>query len=260
MIFSLCEWGVQAPWLWAPQVGHSWRTTADISPTWSAILSNLDGTIGLAQFAGPGAWNDPDMLEIGNGKLNPAQERSHFALWVILKAPLLIGADLRKLNPDALALLKSRELLAVHQDELGVAGDLVWKQGAREVYACPLKGRDRAVVLFSRHFIEYKPTIIAVKWEEIGLEPGTRAAVRDLLNKRDFGVFIGSFAAAVAPHDVVAVRVAPIDGLGDEEWRPWHGKSIYGHHTEEESEWVARTLLNRSSRGIVGDQTYYAEL
>jgi alpha-galactosidase len=161
VVFSLCEWGAQAPWLWARAVGHSWRTTVDIRDAWESVLANLDSSIGLARFAGPGGWNDLDMLEVGNRGLTRGQERAHFALWALLKSPLLVGADLRTLDPASLAILTAREVIAAHQDELGVAGELIWKQGPREVYAAPLKGGARAVVFFNRHLIEYRPTRIA---------------------------------------------------------------------------------------------------
>ena len=174
------------------QVGNSWRTTRDIEPSWLSMLHNLDNSVGLARYAGPGGWNDPDMLEVGSawgrvgwgeggaggkagglapaparaelperarapmpptphpasppslqvgvvpasgGGLKPQEERAHFALWALLKAPLIIGADLRHISNSSLAVLKAREVIAVNQDDLGVAGDLVWKEGAKEVRA-----------------------------------------------------------------------------------------------------------------------------
>ncbi|KAK9811915.1 hypothetical protein WJX72_012363 [[Myrmecia] bisecta] len=151
ILYSLCDWGVGDPWLWAPKVGNSWRTTGDIANNWDAMLRCLDNTVGLSRFAGPGGWNDPDMLEVGNGQLTYNEERAHFALWALLKSPLLIGADLRTLSKSALSVLTAAEVIAANQDPLGVAGDLIWKEGPIEVYAGPLQGGDRAVVLFNRH-------------------------------------------------------------------------------------------------------------
>ncbi|KAJ9533678.1 hypothetical protein QJQ45_026749, partial [Haematococcus lacustris] len=120
------------------------------------ILHCADSTIGLAKFAGPGGWNDPDMLEVGNGALSVGQQRAHFALWAVLKAPLLIGADLRRLPPASLAILKAREVIAVNQDELGAAGDLLWAEGTLQVWGAPLAGGAWAVVLLNRQSV-YDP-------------------------------------------------------------------------------------------------------
>eukprot|EP00884_Botryococcus_braunii_P001120 jgi/Botrbrau1/11008/Bobra.101_1s0006.1 len=159
ILYSMCDWGSGDPWVWGRQVGNSWRTTGDITPTWQGILSCLDNTVGLAQYAGPGGWNDPDLLEVGNGELTVQEQRAHFALWALLKAPLMVSADLRRLKAETLDILLAQEVIEVNQDPLGVAGDLVWKQGPYEVYAGPLKGGGRAVVLFKpallRHAVSH---------------------------------------------------------------------------------------------------------
>lgn len=234
MVYSLCEWGAESPWLWADKLAHSWRTTIDIAPTWNSVLSNLDASIGLARFAGPGGWNDADMLEIGNGNLTPPQQRSHFVLWVLLKSPLLIGADLRRLDPDALSLLKNEELIAIHQDDLGVAGELVWKQGPREIYATILADGSRAVVFFNRHFIEYKPTYVTVTWSELGLPCDSDAFVRNVLEKQDVGVARGNLTVAVPPYDVVVVRVTPTSIVPEMmHWRPWNNQPMFDSHVQQ---------------------------
>lgn len=127
ILYSLCDWGVAEPWLWGESTGNSWRTTVDSAGNWNSVMSNLDNNIGLACFARRGAWNDPDMLQIGNG-LTMAEQRSHFALWSLLKSPLMISTDLTQLDAGALAILKAPEIIAVHQDDLDVPGDLIWKQ------------------------------------------------------------------------------------------------------------------------------------
>ena len=127
IVYSLCDWGVAEPWLWAAGVGNSWRTTVDSAPNWRSVMHNLDGNVGLARFARPGAWNDPDMLQVGNG-LTPGEQRSHFALWCLLKSPLMISSPLKGLDQTALAVVMAPEVIAVHRDKLGVAGDLIWKQ------------------------------------------------------------------------------------------------------------------------------------
>ncbi|KAL4435858.1 hypothetical protein ABPG77_000620 [Micractinium sp. CCAP 211/92] len=228
VVYSLCEWGVADPWLWAPEVGNSYRTTEDIEPTWSSILKILDYSTGLARFAGPGSWLDPDMLEVGNGLLTLGEQRAHFALWALLKSPLLIGADLRTIHPDSLAILKAREVIAINQDELGVAGDLIWQQGASRVYAAPLAGGGRAVVLLNLHTTggQYLVSNISVSWAQLGLPAGTAAAVRDLYAEADLGTFTDSFAAEVTAHDVRVVRITPLGGRTHDSWRPWHAQPI----------------------------------
>ena len=231
MVYSLCEWGAQSPWLWANKLAHSWRTTIDIAPNWNSILSNLDSSIGLARFAGPGGWNDADMLEVGNGDLTPAQQRSHFVLWVLLKSPLLIGADLRLLDTDALNLLKNEELIAIHQDELGIAGELVWKQGPREIYSVILADGSRAVVFFNRQFIDYTPVYVTVTWSQLGLPHNTEASVRNVLDHQDMGVVCGNLTVAVPPFDVVVVRITPKVVTPDMmHWRPWDNQPMFGDH------------------------------
>ncbi|KAL4458746.1 hypothetical protein ABPG75_013611 [Micractinium tetrahymenae] len=230
VLYSLCEWGVADPWLWAPEVGNSWRTTEDIEPTWSSILKILDYSTGLARFAGPGHFGDLDMLEVGNGELTLGEQRAHFALWALFKSPLLIGADLRTIHPDSLAILKAREVIAINQDELGVAGDLIWQQGASRVYAAPLAGGGRAVVLLNLHTPggQYVVSNISVSWEELGLPAGTPAAVRDLYATADLGTFTDSFTAEVTAHDVRVVRIVPLGGLKHDSWRPWFSQTIRG--------------------------------
>eukprot|EP00887_Chlorella_sp_A99_P006558 scaffold3.g6558.t1 len=237
IVFSMCEWGVADVWQWGRTVGNSWRTTADIDASWDSILVNLDNTVGTARFAGPGGWNDPDMLEVGVGnKLMLNEERAHFALWALLKSPLLVGADLRRISPASLAVLKAREVIGVNQDALGVAGDLIWKQGAREVYAAPLSGGARAVVLLNRHTLggQYPLVNITVWWAQLGYPPAAAAVVRDLWAGRDLGTFTGSFTGQVDVHDAAALRITPVDKVeGADGWRPWQGQPVYAEDENE---------------------------
>ncbi|WIA22757.1 hypothetical protein OEZ86_009714 [Tetradesmus obliquus] len=204
--FSMCEWGVAGPWHWARSVGNSWRTDADIAPSWDSVLRCLDnGAAGLSKYAGPGGWNDPDMLEVGVGGLTPAQQRSHFALWALAKAPLLIGADLSDISATSLKILLSKEVIAINQDSLGVAGDIIWKEGPLEIWAAPLDGDARAVILFNRHHAGL-PEQISVTWAQLGYKPGFKAAVRDLFAETDLGVYEQGFTATVANYDVAVLR------------------------------------------------------
>jgi len=257
IVYSLCDWGVLDPWLgWAKNISHSWRTTQDIAPNWNSILANLDSSIGLAQFAGPGGWNDADMLEIGVGNsLTHNQERAHFALWSLLKSPLLIGADLRIITPDSLNILKAKEIIAMNQDALGVAGELVWKQGPKEIYAAPLAGGSRGLVFLNRHCggtNQYPTVNMTVHWSEIGLPDGMEAWVRDLWRQIDLPrTYNSSFTASVELHDGAAFKVTPVslDLKKDhkmiallDEWRPWKGNPSFVVHSEDLGELSKRNV------------------
>lgn len=105
IFFSMCQWGEESPWIWASPVGNSWRTTGDIGDNYKSFLTILDKQIGLSHYAGPGGWNDPDMLEVGNGQMTNDEYQSHFALWAALKAPLLIGCSLTGISKETLNIL-----------------------------------------------------------------------------------------------------------------------------------------------------------
>ncbi|PIA35327.1 hypothetical protein AQUCO_03500016v1 [Aquilegia coerulea] len=131
--FSLCEWGDEDPATWAPSIGNSWRTTGDIEDNWGSMISRADENDKWASYAGPGAWNDPDMLEIGNGGMTTEEYRSHMSIWALVKAPLLIGCDIRSMSNESYELLSNKEVIAVNQDRLGVQGKKVKKDGDLEV-------------------------------------------------------------------------------------------------------------------------------
>src|SRR6266849_1019285 len=125
IVLSICEWGTNQPWEWGPKTGNLWRTTDDIEDGWPAMLVNLDLSAQHAYTAGPGAWNDPDMLEVGNGGMTDDEYRAHVSLWAILAAPLIAGNDIRAMAPATRDVLTNREVIAVDQDSLGVEGALV---------------------------------------------------------------------------------------------------------------------------------------
>ena len=172
IVFSMCEWGTAKPWLWAKDIGNLWRTTGDIKDCWSCkgewdngFLTNLDLQIGLESFAGPGHWNDPDMLEVGNGGMTTTEYRSHFSLWALLAAPLIAGNDLRTMTPEIRDILTAPEVIAVNQDALGKQGARVWKDGDLEVWSKQMKDGSRAVILFNRGAAAADVT---VNWVDIG--------------------------------------------------------------------------------------------
>jgi alpha-galactosidase len=212
IVFSLCEWGSNKPWLWAKDVGNLWRTTGDISDCWECKKGRLsfeqimDLQVGLETYAGPGHWNDPDMLEVGNGGMTTTEYRSHFSLWCILAAPLMAGNDLKNMSPEIKEILTNKEVIAIDQDPLGMQGRRVRKDGDSEVWAKQIKDGGRAVVLFNRGASEAE---ISVSWEDLGYPAHLSAAVRDLWAKKDLGKSTASFAAKVPSHGVALLRITP---------------------------------------------------
>jgi len=214
IVLSICEWGTAKPWLWGKAVGGNlWRTTGDIRDQWESkdhhhlgMLDILDLQVGLDSFAGPGHWNDPDMLEVGNGGMTTEEYRAHFSLWSILAAPLIAGNDLRDMKPEIHDILTNKEVVAVNQDVLGSEGRRVLKNGDLEVWAKQMQDGSRAVVLLNRAVTEQE---IGFSWENLGYPSHLNASVRDLWKAKDLGQFKGNFSARVAPHSVVMVRVAP---------------------------------------------------
>lgn len=175
--FSLCEWGQEDPATWAPKIGNSWRTTGDIADNWLSMTSRADENDKWASYAAPGGWNDPDMLEIGNGGMTFEEYRSHFSIWALSKAPLLIGCDVKAMDNITHSLLSNIEVIAVNQDKLGVQGKKVKKDGDLEVWAGPLRHNRTAVVLWNR---SPSTATITAYWSDIGLNPTTVVNARDL--------------------------------------------------------------------------------
>ena len=215
IVYSLCEWGSTKPWQWAKDVGNLWRATGDIQNCWDCKESKWDGLgvvhildlmDGLEYAAGPGHWNDPDMLEVGNGKLSPDESRAHFGMWCMLAAPLISGNDLRHMDADTIAILTNKEVIAIDQDPLGKEASRVRKDGDKEVWARELAGGNRAVALLNR---AATPQEITVKWEDIGYPAHFSAALHDVWQHKDLGTMTGSFTATVASHAAVIVTVKP---------------------------------------------------
>ncbi|QEE26370.1 glycoside hydrolase family 27 protein [Rhodanobacter glycinis] len=151
IVYSLCQYGWDAPWEWADQpsiAGNLWRTTGDITPEWDRIYSIASSQAGLAKYAGPGHWNDPDMLEVGNGKLTPAENRSHFTWWAMLAAPLLAGNDLAHMPKSVKAILTNKNVIAIDQDALGRQAKRAYVDGEVEVWTRPLNHGAMAIAIF----------------------------------------------------------------------------------------------------------------
>ncbi|KAI0520399.1 hypothetical protein KFK09_007871 [Dendrobium nobile] len=196
IFFSLCEWGQEDPATWAGSVGNSWRTTGDIEDSWDSMTSRADLNDIWASYAGPGGWNDPDMLEVGNGGMTIEEYRSHFSIWALAKAPLLIGCDVRFMSNETLAILSNSEVIAVNQDKLGVQGKKVKSNGNLEVWAGPLSGGKVAVVLWNRGSSQAS---ITVDFADIGLNSSSVVGARDLW-KHSTTSAKGKLTATTASH------------------------------------------------------------
>ncbi|MFH9070068.1 NPCBM/NEW2 domain-containing protein [Streptomyces alboflavus] len=204
IVYSICEWGENKPWEWAADVGHLWRTTGDISDNWGSMLAIMKKNLPLARHAGPGRWNDPDMLEVGNGGMTATEYRTHFSMWSIMAAPLLIGSDLRKVSPETFDILGNREVIAVDQDPLGKQGHVVSSEGGRWVVAKEMKDGSRAVALFNE---TGSPKTITTTAKAVGLPAADGYSLRDLWKHESYNV-AGTISATVPAHGTVLVRVA----------------------------------------------------
>jgi alpha-galactosidase len=203
IVYSLCQYGEDAVWKWGASVGGNlWRTTGDISDNYTRMADIGFGQAGLAPFAGPGHWNDPDMLEVGNGHMNDDEYRTHMSLWAILAAPLLAGNDLTSMTPETVALLTNKEVIAVDQDPLGKEGDRVYAEGPIEVWSRPLAGGALAVGIFNR---QQRPMVAHVDFHKLGFAKGVNA--RDLWQHKDLGRLSPRYDAAIPAHGVLMLRV-----------------------------------------------------
>ena len=222
IVLSICEWGKAQPWLWGKRVGGNlWRATGDIQDRWEGkkewspgdccsygVVDIIDAVADLYSYAGPGHWNDPDMLEVGNGGMTDTEYRSHFSFWALLAAPLIAGNDLRTMPPEIHDILTNKEVIAINQDPLGRQGRRVRKDNQLkvDVWAKQLTDGSRAVILFNRGTAEQN---IAVNWEEIGYPANIVASVRDLWQHKDLGKQTGKTAATVPAHGVAMLAVRP---------------------------------------------------
>jgi alpha-galactosidase len=204
IVYSICEWGKNKPWNWAPSVGNLWRTTGDISANWASMISRAHSNESHASAAGPGHWNDPDMLEVGNGSLSATENRTHFSLWAEMAAPLLIGTDLRKANATTFSILSNPDVIAVDQDSLGRQGTVVSSSGGLVVYTKPLANGDRAVLLLNETGATATVSTTAAK---AGLPGAASYSLLDLWSKAT-RTTSGAISAPVPSHGVVMYRVS----------------------------------------------------
>ncbi len=204
IVFSLCQYGFQNVWEWGPSVGGNlWRTTGDISDNYDRMSVIGFQQSGLGKYAGPGHWNDPDMLEIGNGGMNHNEYITHMTLWAVLAAPLLAGNDLSKMTDDAKSILLNKSVIAVDQDKLGKQGYRVSEVGPLEIWEKPLSGGAKAVALFNRG---ESTSPITLELKAVGFGGG--AKLHDLWSDQDVAANGGSYTAQVPSHGAVLLKIS----------------------------------------------------
>ncbi|MGQ9621337.1 MAG: glycoside hydrolase family 27 protein [Bacteroidales bacterium] len=164
IVFSICEWGSNNPWEWGSEIGHLWRTTGDISDNWNSMISIFDRQKDLARYAGPGGWNDPDMLEVGNGGMTTEEYKTHFSLWCMLAAPLIAGNDLATMTPETRAILTNKEMIAVNQDTLGQQATCYRDDYGYQIWVKTLANNEKAVCLLNKS--DEKKSVL-VNFEEL---------------------------------------------------------------------------------------------
>jgi alpha-galactosidase len=205
IVYSLCQYGHAEVWKWGPKVGGNlWRTTGDISDNRRSMETIGFNQFDIAPYARPGHWNDPDMLEVGNGGMTNDEYRTHMSLWSLLAAPLLAGNDLRTMSAETKSILMNKEVIAIDQDPDAKPVKKISEQGSTLVVARPLKDNTVAVGLFNRGEVA---ATLAIPWADLGLQ-GT-LKVRDLWAHKDLGAITDQFSATVPSHGVVMITVKP---------------------------------------------------
>jgi alpha-galactosidase len=206
IVFSLCQYGWDAVWEWAPALGGNlWRTTGDITPQWDRIYTILSQQEGLEKYAGPGHWNDPDMLEVGNGKLTLAENRAHFSMWAMLAAPLLAGNDLPNMKPEIRDILTNRDVIAIDQDRLGKQGSRIYSDGEVDVWTRNLEGGALAIAVLNAGDFRYSTHPFHLDLGKLGLHGPQQG--KDLWTGKDIEL-TDNMPLEIGRHDVLLVRIA----------------------------------------------------
>lgn len=220
--YSLCEWGMNQPWKWGAKAGNLWRTTHDIKPFWASMLAIYEMNVRLYKYAQVGAWNDPDMLEVGVGQLNMEENKTHFSLWCMMAAPLILGNDIRKfINPDGtvdennkvLEILKNKELIAVDQDKRGIQAKRIFTDGISDILAKPLENHELAVCLFNK---SNKPKEMQISLSKLHSDPFVDLPIKasyeatNLWENETFELK-EVIQVTVAPHGVAVYKIKAID-------------------------------------------------
>jgi len=220
IVFSICEWGESQPWKWAKGIGHLWRTTADIRDCYQCkfewggvgVLDIIDTLAELYPYAGPGHWNDAEMLEIGNGGMSRVEYITHFSMWSMLAAPLMAGNDLRSMDKETVEILTNKEVIAVDQDSLGQQARRFMDMGEYEIWAKPLAKGELAVCFLNRSDKEWsldynwkKNTIYFAS--EVNINKN-EYAIRDLWKHKDIGTTRTNTGYNIPAHGVLMVRLS----------------------------------------------------
>jgi len=211
IVFSICEWGNSRPWTWATSVGHLWRTTEDILDCyecttdwggmgWSLILDKQEG---LEKYAGPGHWNDPDMLEVGNKGLKFNESQAHFSFWCLLAAPLMAGNDIRTMSDSTKSILTNKDAISVNQDVLGIEGSKKYDNGDFEIWTKPLKNNEIAVILFNRNKLTNN---FKVDWNSAGINGSYN--LNDIWLHKDLGNSDKMTSFTIPGHSVIFLRLS----------------------------------------------------
>jgi alpha-galactosidase len=206
IVYSFCQYGTDAVWEWGPAAGGNlWRTTGDISPRWDRMYVILSEQAGLEKYAGPGHWNDPDMLEVGNGRLTLPENRLHFSMWAMLAAPLLAGNDLPNMKPEIKSILTNRDVIAIDQDRLGKQGSRAYTEGEVEVWTRHLAGGAMAIAVINLGDSRYSSHPFHLNLAQLGLH-GTQTG-KDLWTGKTV-TLKDNQPIELAEHDVLLVRIA----------------------------------------------------
>lgn len=216
--FSICEWGLNKPWKWGATAGNLWRTTPDIRPEWLSIIGIYEATVRLYEYAGPGNWNDPDMLEVGNGNLTDDENKAHFSLWCMLAAPLILGNDVRKfikedgsvdMDNKTLRIISNKKAIAINQDKLGVQCRRIKTNGFTDVLVKPLENREVAVCLLNKtnsaKDVSFKIEDI-LKLSYVSLPESDRYTVHDIWENTTF-VAGNEISANLGGHSVKLYKI-----------------------------------------------------
>jgi alpha-galactosidase len=205
IVFSLCQYGRHDVWKWGPDVGGNlWRTTGDIRDAWDSMANIGFNQDALASYAAPGHWNDPDMLEIGNGGMTDTEYRTHMSLWAMLAAPLLAGNDLRSVPQPVLDILTDADVIAIDQDRAGTPGRRIWKAGDQEAWIRELAGGAQALAIFNR---AGKDANVTLNWSDLGMKKAPKTA-RDLWLHKEVRLGKTGYSGNLPGHGVVLLRLA----------------------------------------------------
>lgn len=221
IVFSICEWGTNEPWTWAKNVGQLWRTTSDIMNCWDCKVNwggmgwtlVMDKNEPLGRYAGAGGWNDPDMLQVGNGVLTAVESRSHFTMWAMMAAPLISGNDIRSMSPDIKEILTNKEIIALNQDTMGKQGYRWWTlDGKIELWIKTLSNNEIALCFFNRSEevknidFDWNKYFSNLNGKTYGVTDKT--IIRDLWLKKNIGTTKNNLKAVIQPHDVLTIKLS----------------------------------------------------